>query len=222
MKWKMLLMAEKVHLIQGYASLTQSQMEMVVSLLDLKRLESYSNNLIDFYLIRDLIPPISRLFFSKQLDERVRLSFAQCATLLGFGLQFREIEDVAQELNIEVGHCLALFTKTVKKIAKSIRETFEKEVRDEFSAREAKASRLGAVPLKKSGGKALELEGKEVIRKLQDKDNLVKRAKDKDLAMPSKKIKKSGLKDDFEVGIDPDDIDPEALKKGSFTVSKKY
>lgn len=195
---------------------------MVLSLLDLKRLESYSNNLIDFYLIRDLIPAISRLFFFKQLDEKVRLSFAQCATLLGFGLQYREIEDVAQELNMEVGHCLALFTKTIKKVAKSIRETFEKEARDEFSAREAKVGKLAAVPLRLSEGKALESEGKQVIRKLQGNGQLIKRAAEKDVAPPIKKVKKAGLKDDMEVGINPNDIDPNIIQKGSFSVVKKY
>lgn len=195
---------------------------MVISLLDLKRLESYSNNLIDFYLIRDLIPPVARLFFFKQLDEKVRLSFAQCATLLGFGLQFREIEHVAQELTMEVGHCLALFTKTIKKIAKSLRETFEKEARDEFSHREAKLHKLGAVPLKKSDATSLEQEGKQVIRKLQDNGQLVKRVKEKEGQLLSKKVKKSGLREDMAVGINIDEISPEVLQKGTFSVVKKH
>jgi N-acetyltransferase 10 len=196
-------------------------MEMVISLLDLKRLESYSNNLIDFYLIRDLIPAVSRLFFFKQLDEKVRLSFSQCATLLGFGLQFREIEDVAKELNMEVGHCLALFTKTVKKISKSIRETFEREVRDEFAAREAKALKPALNPIKTSNSRALESEGKEVIRKLQTDSNLVKRAKEKEGGNLQKKLKKGGLREDLAVELNVADIDPAVIQKGSFSIVKK-
>lgn len=195
---------------------------MVVSLLDLKRLESYSNNMIDFYLIRDIIPPVSRLFFFKQLSENVRLSFSQCATLLGFGLQFREIEDVAQELNMEVGQCLALFTKTIKKISKAIRETFEKEARDEFASREAKLAKPAMNPLKASNGKALEAEGKQVIRQLQSDNQLAKRAKEKESVAPQKKVKKAGLKEDHEVGLLPEDITPDVIKKGSFAVVKKH
>jgi N-acetyltransferase 10 len=34
-----------------------------ISVFDLKRLESYSSNLVDFHLIMDLVPTIAKLYF---------------------------------------------------------------------------------------------------------------------------------------------------------------
>jgi len=38
----------------------------VVTPFDLKRLESYAKNLVDFHLVLDLIPTVAKLYFSKQ------------------------------------------------------------------------------------------------------------------------------------------------------------
>jgi len=40
-------------------------LERYISLFDLKRLESYSKNLVDFHLIMDLVPTLAKLYFSK-------------------------------------------------------------------------------------------------------------------------------------------------------------
>lgn len=120
--------------------------------------------MLDFYLIRDIIPSVSRLYFLKHLDDKVRLSYSQCASLLGFGLQHREIEDVSKELDLDVSQCLALFTKSIKKIAKNIREIYEKEIRDEFAQKEKK---MELNPLRASIGHQLETKGKEVIKQIQ-------------------------------------------------------
>uniref|UniRef100_A0A8C2GYJ4 RNA cytidine acetyltransferase n=1 Tax=Cyprinus carpio TaxID=7962 RepID=A0A8C2GYJ4_CYPCA len=44
---------------------------------DLKRLEMYSRNMVDYHLIMDMIPVIARMFFLKQLGD-ITLSVAQC------------------------------------------------------------------------------------------------------------------------------------------------
>jgi N-acetyltransferase 10 len=43
--------------------LSKSTLETHISVFDLKRLESYSNNLVDFHLIMDLVPTIAKLYF---------------------------------------------------------------------------------------------------------------------------------------------------------------
>lgn len=96
-------------------------------------MESYSTNLVDFYMIRDLIPSISKLYFHKVLDDSCRLSKGQAFLLAGLGLQGREIEDVCKELDIEVSQGLALFSKSVKRIAKQVRISYEKEHRSALS-----------------------------------------------------------------------------------------
>jgi len=42
---------------------TRQTLENHISVFDLKRLESYSNNLVDFHLIMDLVPSIAKLYF---------------------------------------------------------------------------------------------------------------------------------------------------------------
>ena len=42
---------------------SKETIERFISIFDLKRLESYSNNLVDFHLIMDLVPTIAKLHF---------------------------------------------------------------------------------------------------------------------------------------------------------------
>lgn len=63
---------------------------------DLKRLEAYGNNILDYHVILDLMPVIANLFFQRRLDgkEAIHLSAVQSAILLGMGLQRKNVEDV--------------------------------------------------------------------------------------------------------------------------------
>jgi N-acetyltransferase 10 len=45
-------------------AVSPSLLEPFISLFDLKRLESYSKNLVDFHLVMDLVPAMARLYFS--------------------------------------------------------------------------------------------------------------------------------------------------------------
>ena len=78
---------------------------MYISLFDLKRLESYSKNLVDFHLIMDLVPTLARLYFTRSNTTQstptavlpkgaVNLSYTQSAIILGLGLQHKSIEDL--------------------------------------------------------------------------------------------------------------------------------
>ena len=60
---------------------------------DLKRLELYSQNMVDYHLIMDLLPTISRLHFLHHID--VHLSAAQ--SVRGFA------KSKKSELTMEVG-----------------------------------------------------------------------------------------------------------------------
>lgn len=53
---------------------------------DLKRLESYSKNLVDFHLIMDLVPTLAKLHFLILPVGTISLSYVQAATLTGMGL----------------------------------------------------------------------------------------------------------------------------------------
>lgn len=45
------------------AAVSPKLLEPYINLFDLKRLESYSKNLVDFHLVMDLVPSIARLYF---------------------------------------------------------------------------------------------------------------------------------------------------------------
>ena len=61
---------------------------------DLKRLESYANNMVDYHVIMDLLPTVSSLYFEKRLGEEVKLGAVQSSILLALGLQRKTIEQV--------------------------------------------------------------------------------------------------------------------------------
>lgn len=58
---------------------------------------------------------------------------AQVAVLLGTGLQHRDVDSVAAELDIPVSQVLAFFNKTIRKIATSLREMVEAHVSSEMA-----------------------------------------------------------------------------------------
>lgn len=61
---------------------------------DLKRLDSYANNLLDYHVILDLLPTVATLYFEKRLGPEVHLSAVQSSILLALGLQRKTIEEV--------------------------------------------------------------------------------------------------------------------------------
>ena len=67
---------------------------------DLKRLDSYANNMLDYHVILDLMPSIAQLFFTGRINNEngVRLSGVQQALLCAIGLQRKTLEDLEKEL----------------------------------------------------------------------------------------------------------------------------
>ena len=58
-------------------------LEKMINLNDLKRIEAYKSNMVDYYLILDLLPILSELYFMKQLSCSTKLSYSQAAILTG-------------------------------------------------------------------------------------------------------------------------------------------
>eukprot|EP01127_Copromyxa_protea_P002844 TRINITY_DN12778_c0_g1_i1.p1 TRINITY_DN12778_c0_g1~~TRINITY_DN12778_c0_g1_i1.p1 ORF type:complete len:1030 (+),score=308.71 TRINITY_DN12778_c0_g1_i1:16-3105(+) len=106
---------------------------------DHKRLSAYSNNIIDFHAVLDLIPALAKFVFHEGLSEVLPLSPAQFCILLGVGLQFKSLEDVASELSLQNNQVMALFNKMVKKMVKlfsDLEETEEAKNMPELSSKE--------------------------------------------------------------------------------------
>ena len=59
---------------------TVKELEMYFTKYDVKRLELYAQNMVDYHLIVDLLPSISRLYFLNQMD--VQLSIVQSVSVI--------------------------------------------------------------------------------------------------------------------------------------------
>ena len=97
-------------------------LKSMFQLLDLKRLQSYAKGMVDFHMIKDLVPLLSESFFLGKFGREVRMSYTQAVILLAMGLQHREIEDIAEEAGIDISHSLALFNKSIRKLAAAIKK----------------------------------------------------------------------------------------------------
>ena len=103
-------------------------LEQYITVFDLKRLESYAKNLVDFHLIMDLVPVIAKLYHLVLPQGAVSLSYIQVALLVGMGLQFKSIDQMTKDLNLQVNQLLPVFNKAIRKFTKLFKEAFEHEI----------------------------------------------------------------------------------------------
>lgn len=141
--------------------LTREELELHITLYDLKRLEMYAQNLIDYHLIVDLLSPLARLYFLGRLGDTT-LSAAQQAILLSFGLQHKQIEDIEQELNLPSSQILGLFNRAIRKLGSFLRSVEEKAVESSLNLPEYKRERVSLKPLPETMDAELEAEAKKV------------------------------------------------------------
>jgi N-acetyltransferase 10 len=98
------------------APLTKAELDGLLTPFDLKRLESYANNMLDYHVILDLIPTLADLYFTGRLKADVKLSGVQQCILLSIGLQRKDIDAVSQELSLPSSQLLAMFLKILRKM----------------------------------------------------------------------------------------------------------
>ncbi|WPH02683.1 RNA cytidine acetyltransferase [Acrodontium crateriforme] len=94
---------------------------------DLKRLDSYANNMLDYHVILDLMPTIAQLYFTGRIknENGIRLSGVQQALLCAIGLQRKVLEDLEKELGLATSQLLAMFVKIIRKISTHFRQLQE-------------------------------------------------------------------------------------------------
>jgi len=76
------------------AALVSTDVRDMFSPFDLKRLDSYGNNMLDYHVILDLLPTLAALYFSRRFPEDVKLSGVQASILASLGLQRKSVEDI--------------------------------------------------------------------------------------------------------------------------------
>ncbi|KIW07929.1 uncharacterized protein PV09_01836 [Verruconis gallopava] len=105
--------------------LSKAELDEIFSPFDLKRLDKYADQMLDYHVILDLLPTIATLYFSGRLKDAVSLSRVQQSILLAVGLQRKTIEDLEKELNLAVSQLLGLFVKIMRKFSTAFRNMIE-------------------------------------------------------------------------------------------------
>lgn len=72
-----------INLLFLVAALAKQELDFKLTVFDLKRLELYSQNMIDYHLIMDLMPAIAELYFLQRLPD-LHLSAVQQVKAISF------------------------------------------------------------------------------------------------------------------------------------------
>lgn len=117
--------------------LTKDELDALFSPFDLKRLDSYANNMLDYHVILDLLPSIANLYFTNRLKfAGVSLSGVQQSILLAIGLQRKDLTDVEKELRVPSSQLLAMFVKIIRKVSTALRGIVEGAVQEGMPVQE--------------------------------------------------------------------------------------
>eukprot|EP00924_Labyrinthula_sp_SR-Ha-C_P003427 snap_masked-scaffold_15-processed-gene-9.8-mRNA-1 protein AED:0.02 eAED:0.02 QI:0/0/0/1/1/1/2/0/1050 len=107
---------------------------------DIRRLEAYSGNLIDYHLILDLVPRIAKSYFLLEFSSEsgnpeliFNLSKVQETLLIGLGLKGLTIESIAKQLDLDVSQLLAFLNKIIRKFTKLMKTIIEEKASLEIS-----------------------------------------------------------------------------------------
>ncbi|XP_075044406.1 RNA cytidine acetyltransferase [Mixophyes fleayi] len=147
-----------------YESLiTRSELGSSFTPYDLKRLEMYSRNMVDYHLIMDLIPSVAKKMFLKRLGG-LNLSAAQSALLLGVGLQHKSMDQLEKEIELPSSQLMGLFNRVIRKIVQLFNSIQEKAVEDGMVA----TKEVVMEPTSKSLHEDLEEAAKEFQQKHQE------------------------------------------------------
>ena len=110
--------------------LTKAQLDQLLSPFDLKRLESYADNMLDYHVILDMVPLIANLHFTGRLKNLVSISPTQSAVLMAIGLQRKTLEGLEKELGVSSAQVLSMFQKIMRKVATAFRELLSKSIEE--------------------------------------------------------------------------------------------
>ncbi|KAF9916487.1 hypothetical protein BX616_003628 [Lobosporangium transversale] len=102
---------------------TRELVDLLFSAYDLKRLESYANQLLDYHVILDLLPQIASIWFDGRVQNAgFKLTNIQAALLLALGLQRKTVDDFEKEIGLSVSQLLAFFIKMIRKFSDLFKE----------------------------------------------------------------------------------------------------
>ncbi|EGX89903.1 nucleolar ATPase Kre33, putative [Cordyceps militaris CM01] len=98
------------------APLTKEELDRHMTPFDLKRLESYANNMLDYHVILDLLPTIANLYFNGKLKQGVNLTGIQKGIVMAMGLQRKDFDAASRDLTVPAPQLMAMFIKVLRKV----------------------------------------------------------------------------------------------------------
>lgn len=148
--------------------LDKAALDALFTPFDLKRLDSYANNMLDYHVILDLMPTIAQLYFTGRIrnEHGIRLSGVQQALLCAIGLQRKVLEDLEKELGLGTSQLLAMFVKVMRKISMHFRQLQEGAIAKDMPAVES--GRSGIDGEEEANGVDLETVGKDLEDELAE------------------------------------------------------
>ena len=160
-----------------FREMTKGELEEHITMYDLKRLEMYSQNMVDYHLIVDLIPALAKLYFTGKLGASINLSVVQAATFLSLGLQHKLLEEIEEELSLPASQILGLFNRTVRRICKYLKELVVRDTEKKISVPTPKSAdvRMTALP------QDLDEELEEAAEQIQDQERKVRKRLEKEM-----------------------------------------
>lgn len=115
----------------GEISVTRADIENTLLPHELRRINSYTRNQVEFRLILDLTYDVAFMFFQDKFPQ-LNLDAIQKAILIGLGLQHKTVDTICEEFNMPSNQILAKFYDAMKKISKSLTRIMEAEIEGEL------------------------------------------------------------------------------------------
>lgn len=157
---------------------TAAELALLVTPFDMKRLESYGNNLLELQVVLDLIPVLASLYFSRRLRVvadvdndadaqgdamELTVSGLSAALLLSIGLQRRTLDDAASELQLPLSQAHTLLCKAVRWIVKNLRALERRAIASDLAEEPVEKAAPGFAPLEQSVEDELADAGQEAL-----------------------------------------------------------
>lgn len=145
------------------SAILKNELDMILTKFDLRRLDLYSRNMVDYHLIMDLLPEVAKLYFSSRMD--FKLSTVQSAILLGIGLQRKSVDALEKELELPSSQILGLFARIMKKVTQYLNGIVERDMEQSLAPRKS----VVMEPTAKSLDKELD-DAEREFKEKQDRD----------------------------------------------------
>lgn len=111
--------------------LSLEELSHMLTAYDLGRLKSYTKNMVEYRLILDLVPTMAKVYFLNKVTGmgNLKLMALQKSILIGIGLQFKSIDKLSQELDLQSRQLLGQFKEMMRQMAEKIEKTKEEAIR---------------------------------------------------------------------------------------------